>query len=217
MKKKRVHGVLPIGDGIEWTPRKIDLADLRPFEENPRVAMDKGLADLDVSIGKFGLAEPIAVQPDLTVIGGHQRLGILKKRGVRSAWCFVPSRPLTRDELVELNIRLNRNIAGEWDWDVVSANFTPEQLSDFGFDKMETDINLGIPSSVVGTTLSPRDDNSGVVMLELSFEREESRAVVNQMLKELSTKHKCESMGQALYLEVLEGIEKEEQAEDSKK
>ncbi len=198
----------PIPD--DWVPTRLVLAHLKPYGKNPRIPRAKGHDDLDRSIARFGCAEPIVCQPDFTVIGGHQRLHVLTKRGVKEAWCFVSQRQLSKKEFEELNIRLNKNIAGQWDWNVLASRFNPEQLADFGFDAIETDLNFGMPPPSIGSNLSPRDDNSGVVMLELLFDSEEGYTVVSRMLKALTAKHACQSMGHAFYLEVMEQIEEGE-------
>ena len=75
-----------------------------------------------------------------TIIGGHQRINILKaKYGANGMEVDVrvPSRELTKQEEQELNIRLNKNL-GEWDFDAL-ANFDEELLKDIGFESQELD------------------------------------------------------------------------------
>jgi hypothetical protein len=47
---------------------------------------------------------------------------------------FVPDRTLTEHEVQELNIRLNANIGGEWDWDVLANAFDDNDLREWGMD-----------------------------------------------------------------------------------
>ena len=119
---------------VIWHIEHKELSTLDPFDSNPRRFTDKGLKDLEKSILSFGLAEPIVVNTDGTVIGGHARLEVLRKTGVKSCDCYVPDRKLTRKEVEELNVRLNANIAGEWDWDILQADFDLGELKDWGMD-----------------------------------------------------------------------------------
>jgi DNA modification methylase len=117
---------------IKWHIETRKLADLKEFEGNPRIFQDKGMADLNTSIDKFGLAEPIVINTDGLIIGGHARYKTLKDQGETEADCNVPDRTLTHDECRELNIRLNANIAGVFDWEAIIADW-PE-APDWGLD-----------------------------------------------------------------------------------
>lgn len=122
---------------MNWTNEKRKLADLTPYEHNPRVLTKKGLADLKKSIGKFGLAEPIVINTTGLIIGGHGRYQVLLADGVAEVDCYVPDRELSEEECKELNVRLNKNIAGEWDFDVLVNQFEIDDLKDWGFDEKE--------------------------------------------------------------------------------
>lgn len=103
------------------------------YEKNPRRILAKPLADLTKSIDKFGLAEPLVIQPSGQLIGGHARLHVLKAQGATECDCYVASRDLTEKEQEELCLRLNRNIAGEWDFDLL-AGFDKDLLLDVGWE-----------------------------------------------------------------------------------
>lgn len=52
---------------------------LRPAEYNPRKKLKKGDKEYEkikASIEEFGLADPLVVNADMTIIGGHQRLTV---------------------------------------------------------------------------------------------------------------------------------------------
>ena len=54
--------------------------DLKPAVYNPRVELKPGDEEYEKikrSIEKFGYSDPIVVNRDLTVIGGHQRLKVM--------------------------------------------------------------------------------------------------------------------------------------------
>jgi DNA modification methylase len=134
---------------IIWKSEKRKLKDLKFFEGNPRQANEKQKQDLEKSLERFNLADPLIINTDGTVIGGNFRLKILKEKfdGETEIDVRVPNRTLTRREAEELNLRLNKN-QGEWDLDVL-ANFDEELLKEVGWESEELDeiFNLKIEDS----------------------------------------------------------------------
>lgn len=71
------------------------LASLRPAEYNPRVQLrpaDPEYQNIKRSIETFGYVDPIIINQDGTIIGGHQRYNVMKDLGYteaqvgRSSW-----------------------------------------------------------------------------------------------------------------------------------
>jgi len=122
---------------ITWSNEKRKISDINPAQYNPRQLTEKHAKDLNTSLERFNLADPIIINADNTIIGGHQRINILKQRGMTEVDVRVPSRQLTEHEEKELNLRLNKNL-GEWDFDLL-AGFDKEMLLDVGFDSAELD------------------------------------------------------------------------------
>jgi len=92
---------------------KIDL--LKPAEYNPRKTLkpkDKEYQKIKNSIEEFGYVEPIIVNKDMTVIGGHQRINVLKDLGYNEIEVIIIDIDKTKEKA--LNIALNK-ITGEWD------------------------------------------------------------------------------------------------------
>lgn len=98
---------------MDWILKKIEVKKLKEWDKNPRALTEKGLNDLRISIKKFGIAEPIVCNTDLTICGGHGRKKILDEMGIKLVDCYLPTKKLTAKQFEELNIRLNKNIAGE--------------------------------------------------------------------------------------------------------
>lgn len=123
---------------IKWHQEERKIKDLIPASYNPRKLTEKQAEDLKASLGKFGLAEPIVINTNNTVIGGHQRLKTLADLYGTDYLVAVnvPDRELILEEEKELNIRLNRNV-GEWDWDVLNKEFEVGALMDWGFQSFE--------------------------------------------------------------------------------
>lgn len=67
---------------MEFKKLQIDL--LVPAEYNPRKKLKPGDSEFEKiknSINEFGYVDPVIVNNDLTVIGGHQRISVLKTLG----------------------------------------------------------------------------------------------------------------------------------------
>ena len=122
---------------IKWTSEKRKIIELIPAKYNPRTADDKEWNDLNDSIEQFNLADPIIINKDNTVIGGHFRLKVLQSRGETEVDVRVPDRQLTPEEERRLNLRLNKN-NGSWDLDML-ANFDEDMLKEVGFTASELD------------------------------------------------------------------------------
>ena len=118
--------------------KKIDINKLQPASYNPRQISTKQYKDLKESIEKFDLVDPIIINKDFTVIGGHQRLKVCKDLKHTEIDCVVLD--LTKEEERELNIRLNKS-GGEWDFDLLS-NFEIEELKDWGFKEIDLGLNI---------------------------------------------------------------------------
>jgi ParB-like chromosome segregation protein Spo0J len=92
---------------------RLPLDQLHPAPYNPRVTLRPGMPAyhrLERSLAEFDLVQPI-VWNRVTghVVGGHQRLEILKRRGETEV-----ELPLEREKA--LNVALNNDqVAGEWD------------------------------------------------------------------------------------------------------
>lgn len=127
---------------ITWSNEERELVALKKWPRNPRKASQKQKEDLELSLQKFNVADPIIINKDNTIIGGHFRFKILKEKNAKTVDVRVPDRQLTAKEVEELNLRLNKNL-GDWDLDIL-ANFDERILLDVGFDKGELDSVFGI-------------------------------------------------------------------------
>ena len=114
--------------------RMIPVAELKPAEYNPRKKLKKGDKEYEKiknSITEFGFADPLVVNKDLTVIGGHQRLTVSRDLGATEVPCYVVDVDKTREKA--LNIALNK-ITGAWDEELLAQLMKDIQLEDFNLD-----------------------------------------------------------------------------------
>jgi len=97
---------------------KMNIADLKPADYNPRKKLkpgDKEFEKLKKSIEEFGYVEPVIFNKRTnTVVGGHQRLEVMKHLGYEEVDCVIVDIDLDKEKA--LNIALNK-ISGEWDND----------------------------------------------------------------------------------------------------
>lgn len=115
---------------IQQERRNID--DLNPAEYNPRKRLQPGDEEyerLKTSIETFGYVDPIIINADGTVIGGHQRLFVLRDLGYSEADVAVVD--LSKADEKALNIALNK-ISGEWDEEKLAEIFA--ELDAEGYD-----------------------------------------------------------------------------------
>lgn len=118
---------------MEWKTLSVDA--LRPAAYNPRKKLkagDKEYEKIKNSILEFGYVEPIIVNYDMTVIGGHQRLTVLKDLGYTEVQCVVVH---IEDEhkVKALNIALNK-ITGAWNEQLLADLLVDLQSVDFNTD-----------------------------------------------------------------------------------
>jgi DNA modification methylase len=115
--------------------QKIKIENLKAAKYNPRKDLnpeDPEYQKIKKSIIEFGYVAPIIVNSDMTVIGGHQRLKVLKEMNYVDIECVIVD--LEKNKEKALNIALNK-ISGEWDYD---------KLEELIADLKETDIDLSL-------------------------------------------------------------------------
>lgn len=130
---------------INWTETTAAVSKLRPYERNPRRISKESYARLLLSLKEMGYHQRIICQPDMTVIGGHQRIRALKELGIKTVAVLIPDRELTKDEYKRLLVQDNLSF-GEFDMDILSSDFEAEDLIAWGMPENllgKIDINSG--------------------------------------------------------------------------
>jgi DNA modification methylase len=117
---------------IKWTLKELAIKDLKNHPKNPRQIKKDQLARLAENMNKFGLIDKPIVNADMTIIGGHQRIRILKKQKVKTIECWVAPEQLSDDQVDELCISLNLH-GGAWDFDILANEWEPLKLLEYGF------------------------------------------------------------------------------------
>lgn len=150
----------------------IDIDKLNPAKYNPRVDLKPGDPEyekLKRSIKEFGYVEPIVWNKRTgNVVGGHQRLKILKEEGYKKVKVSVVE--LSEAQEKALNIALNK-ISGDWDEEKLHQIFK-ELQEDVDIDIELTGFDMEEIDDIVtnfDTTEVVEDDFD----LEAELEREE--------------------------------------------
>jgi ParB-like chromosome segregation protein Spo0J len=118
--------------------------ELNPAVYNPRKKLmpnDVEYQKIKRSIQEFGYIDPIIVNKNGTIIGGHQRYKVLSELGYLDIDCVMVD--LDEEHEKALNIALNK-ISGEWDMpqlkdllsELDSGNIDIE-ITGFGLDEIE--------------------------------------------------------------------------------
>ncbi len=129
--------------------REINLDELRFAEYNPRMKIEPGdpvYEKIKNSLTKFGAVQPLVVNSDMTVVGGNQRLMVMRDLGWKTASCVLVN--LNKTEEKALNIALNK-ISNDWDNQQLHSlmaelyHYAPDfDLTVTGFDDHEIDLAL---------------------------------------------------------------------------
>ena len=150
---------------------KRKISELSPAEYNPRKRLtpeDEEYQKIKSSIEHFGYVDPIIINSDGTIIGGHQRANVLSDLGYEEIDVVVVD--LNKDDEKALNIALNK-ITGEWDEIKLKEVLLELSLGDYDF-------------TVTGFNQEELDDL--VQLTEFEPETTEDEFDVEQALEETS-------------------------------
>ena len=83
--------------------RKVQIGRIKPAAYNPRVELkpgDPAYEKLKRSIEEFGCVEPLVVNKRTgNLVGGHQRLGVLRDLGYESVDVVIVDLPIEREKI----------------------------------------------------------------------------------------------------------------------
>lgn len=148
---------------INWSTEKRNIQDLKDYDKNPRTFTEKGMADLKASLKSLGYIDPIAINKDGTIIGGHARKKTLIDLGLTEIDVRVPDRILTDKQIKEAIIRLNKNTAGIWNQDMLMEEFEHQELIEWGFER--SDFNSFGSKTAINADEIPEEPSVAVTVL----------------------------------------------------
>ena len=122
--------------------KKVKISDINPAKYNPRKDLQPGDPEYEKikrSIEEFDCVEPLVLNKRGNVlVGGHQRLKVLKERGDIEVECSIVDLEPAKEKA--LNIALNK-ISGEWDFPKLKDLL--EEIDTGEFDIEITGFDLG--------------------------------------------------------------------------
>lgn len=116
------------------------LAELTPYEHNPRKNDGKAIEKVAASIQEFGFKVPIIIDKAGVIVAGHTRYKACKQLGITEVPCIIAD-DLTPAQIRAFRIADNRTAEeSTWDFELLSVEI--ESLEDFdlsllGFDETE--------------------------------------------------------------------------------
>ena len=180
----------------------LPISVLKPAAYNPRKKLKKGDKEYEKiknSIEEFGFADPLVVNADMTIIGGHQRLTVAADLGYAEVPCAVVDVDKVREKA--LNIALNK-ITGAWD---------TQLLADLLDDLKGYDYNLdmtGFDAAEIGELFSSIYDK-GVKEDNFDIDSELKKPTISQLGDLwLIGRHRVicgDSTGEEVYTRLMDG------------
>lgn len=168
-------------NSLIWHLEKRQLKDLRSLSKNPRQFSKDKEEKLSASMKELGLIDRPCVNLDNTIIGGHQRIRVLKKSGEKEIDVFVPNRMLSIKEVEKANILLNK-INGSFDFDILANEWDQDDLLDYGFTKEELELEF---SPLPDIQTDPINNDQAITII-IKVGNEEASSLENQLQKVVS-------------------------------
>lgn len=137
---------------IDIKIEEIKLADLKAYENNPRIN-DKAVKYVADSIKNFGFLVPIVIDKDNVIVCGHTRYLASQELNLKTAPC-IRAENLTDKQIKAFRIADNKiHEKSSWNNDLLKEELT--QLQDFGFNLEE----LGFLNFELDYILSDNTEN----------------------------------------------------------
>lgn len=190
------------------------LTSIHPADYNPRKELKPGdpeFQNIQRSLKEFGYVDPIIINKDGTIIGGHQRASVLKSLGYTEADCIVVD--FGKQDEKALNIALNK-IGGQWDMSLLrdalqDLTLSPVDVNATGYSDDELSVILG------DVMLEKQHEESPIDRMTFTFSLEQY-ADLQQALQIIGAKYKPGQMetfgntnktGNRIYMVVKEWVE----------
>ena len=135
--------------------RHVAINDLKPYAGNPRTHPEGQIKALAKGLREFGFTNPMLVDADLGIIGGHGRLEAAKLAGLKTVPVVVLDH-LTAEQVQAYRLADNQlALMGGWDDDFLAAELLA--LSEVDFDMALTGFDEAMMASLLADTSEPDD------------------------------------------------------------
>ena len=152
---------------------------IKPNPNNPRIIKDYKFKQLVKSIQDFPQMlelRPIVIDENNIVLGGNMRLKACIEAGL-SEVPVIHANNLTEDKKKEFIVKDNVGF-GEWDWDDLANNWEVEQLTEWGLDIPNFDVEPSL-DELIG------QEKNNPPTMKLTFESVEQLQEAENDIREL--------------------------------
>lgn len=190
---------------------ELPIGQLLPAPYNPRKVLkagDRGYEKLVRSLAEFSLVQPVIWNRQTGhIVGGHQRVEILRAQGATTVPCVIVDLSLAREQA--LNVALNNREVGS-DWDIPRLSGLLAELNDLpdfdatlsGFDPRELrEITLVAPFS---TMEEVANDGQKTVQAKQSLLEKDALVASKPSKKSSSNALAAHSKGESIVIVTLE-------------
>jgi hypothetical protein len=171
----------------------VDIEKLKPADYNPRTITEKAMKGLKKSLKTFGIVDPIIVNKDFTVIGGHARMRAWQELGNKTIPCHFVDLDKTQEK--KLNVVLNsQSISGTYDeiklFDILEELKLEDDFDELLLGELLPEMDLEeLEDKNKEISLEDLGDES---ILKLKFDMQTYLNVI-QILNDLKTKNDFQS------------------------
>ena len=110
----------------------MNIAEIKPYENNPRIVSEKAIDAVAESIKNFGFKVPVIIDKNNTIIAGHTRILAAKKLWIQEIPCIIAD-DLTPEQVKAF--RLADNKTAELSvWDFEKLDIELEELENFDME-----------------------------------------------------------------------------------
>lgn len=112
------------------------LEELKPYAGNAKMHPESQLANIALSLERYGWKQPVVIDRHGVIIVGHGRVQAAQRSNVMKTQpvpCIMAD-DLTDEQVAEFRIVDNKTAESPWDMDALAAELAAIDLSDFDFD-----------------------------------------------------------------------------------
>jgi hypothetical protein len=163
--------------------KKVKITEVIANPNNPRLIKDDKFRKLVKSIQDFPdmlNVRPIVVNQDMIVLGGNMRLKAIKEAGIKEINVDI----VDWNEQQQKEFIVKDNVGyGEWDWDDLANNWDAQELTDWGLDIP----NFNIEGFTDKNKELSLDDVTDSMTITLKYTEDEYHIVKDALLKLAAT------------------------------
>jgi hypothetical protein len=163
--------------------KKVKITEVITNPNNPRLIKDDKFKKLVKSIQDFPdmlNVRPIVVNKDMVVLGGNMRLKAIKEAGIKEINVDIVD--WNEQQQKEFIIKDNASF-GEWDWDDLANNWDAQELTEWGLDIP----NFNIEGFTDKNKELSLDDVTDSMTITLKYTEDEYHIVKDALLKLAAT------------------------------